>query len=248
MQRKNPIKWSDDSLKKLEIERQKFNRKIYNARRNPEMRDVLPKPISKSDLNQKIDKFATKWDYNREIKSLQSAREKGAFDVVKNKKGLELTRWEKEDVKKRLDYINRKREEKRVKYDASRGEQSRSAKLSDLRRNKLMAKKLNFDDKKSKEEWELFVTSIENEMYAKDKALIYKQNYLKTVENELGAAGLELYEYVEGLDEKIIANALWEKDELLRIGFLYDPIEQERRAKAALEHWMSYIDNLKTGK
>ena len=86
----------------------------------PKLRDVLPKPITKSDLKQKIDKFATKWDYNREIKSLQSAREKGAFAVVKNKKGLEITRWEKEDVKKRLDYINRKREEKRVKYDASR--------------------------------------------------------------------------------------------------------------------------------
>ena len=88
-------------------------------------------------------------------------------------------------------------------------------------------------------------SSIENEMYAKDKALIYKQNYLKAVENELGEAGLELYDFVEGLDEKIVAEALWDKDEMLWIKFVYDPIEQERRAKAALEHWMSYIDNLK---
>ena len=244
MQRKNPIKWSDDSLKKLELERQKFNRKIYNARRNPELRDVLPKPITKSDLNQKIDKFATKWDYNREIKSLQSAREKGAFAVVKNKKGLEITRWEKDDVKKRLDYINRKREEKRVKYDASRGEQSRSAKLSDLRRNKLMTKKWNFKEKSSKEEWDLFVSSIENEMYSGDNGDKYKNNYLTAIDNFLGEAGKELKDFLSDVPAETMLNAYWEDDELLRIQFISDPIQADIIANTVLEKWRNRIGQL----
>lgn len=235
MQRKNTIKWRDADLEKLESERLSFNRKIYYERRkNPEIRHILPDTIKKKDLKERIN---TRWDFNREIKSMQAIKEKGALSPVSNKKGVEITKWEYKDTKKRLSVLNKRREAKLQKYDKSRGEQSRIAKMSDLRRNRLTPKKFDFDKKSSKEEWDLFVKSIEKEMLGGDGGARYKANYLTAIDNYLGESGKELKEFLKDVDPQTMLDAYWEEDELLRIQFISDPIEAELISRSALEKW-----------
>ena len=80
-----------------------------------DMKRALPERANAKYLRGLIE---TRQDFNREVKALKRFSEKGAEDVVSvpnNKNNLKITKWQKEEMSRRLAPINRKRA-KRYEY------------------------------------------------------------------------------------------------------------------------------------
>ena len=110
----NKIRWREDDKKELARLAKNFNAKIeYQLKKNPELKDILPKKVKVKDLKKDI---ASRKDLNRTLEKLSSFSKRGMEKVVTNEKGERATLFEIEQTKKNVRRLNaqRRAEQKRI--------------------------------------------------------------------------------------------------------------------------------------
>ena len=123
MSKRYNIKWTESDNAELKKTVKNFNAKISRLERKyPKLKNVLPEKITVEQMKQLID---TRQDFKREMNSLRRFTDRknvirqnvdgtftGVVDVPENKYNLKTTKWQKEEMTRRVSYINRVRKQK----------------------------------------------------------------------------------------------------------------------------------------
>lgn len=109
------IRWRDSDQDELRKAVKNFNAKITRLeRKNPEQKNALPERITVKQMKDLID---TRQDLKRELNSLRRFTQRGSEEMVTipdSDYNLKTTKWQKEEMTRRVGIINRKRK-KRLK-------------------------------------------------------------------------------------------------------------------------------------
>ena len=107
------IRWRKDDSEQLRKAVKNYNAKIDRlAKKNPESASALPEKTSVRQMKELID---TRQDLNREINALRRFSKKGAetlVDVPDSEYNLKITKWQKNEMTRRVGIINRKRKKR----------------------------------------------------------------------------------------------------------------------------------------
>lgn len=131
MGRQYNIKWSEADEKELKRVVRNYNAKINRlAKKNPEFKSSLPEKLDSEYVKKLKNMIVTRQDFNREINSLKRFSNKGSEDMFvildsgeTIKKDIydsnpekyqstyqtKITRWEKNEINRRVPIINKKR-------------------------------------------------------------------------------------------------------------------------------------------
>lgn len=113
IRRRQTFKWSDADNAALSSAVRRFNAKIDRlGAANPEIKNALPEKISVKQYRKLI---GTRRDLNSELKSLERFLKEGAekiVDVPDSYYNLKTTKWQKDEMLRRVGTINRKRKER----------------------------------------------------------------------------------------------------------------------------------------
>jgi hypothetical protein len=233
MSRKPNINWRASDAERLEKEIRRFNAKVSRTKRaHPELENILPETIKKSDKAKMIEEIKAKprSEFNKQINSLSRFSKRGAEQVIVSKTGNAVTKWEKNEVALKVAQINRERARERKAVQnmdvTSRGESVglKRGQMGSERLNELHPKKFNFDKIKGGKEWEKFKASVERQASpeARDKRMEeYKANYIKGLKEAFGEYANDIIEIVESLPaEKVVSTYYGEQE--ATIAFFYE--------------------------
>lgn len=222
-------KFSKSSEQELKKAVNKFNRKIKRLETVDREIDI-PEKANISAIKERV---TTKWDLNREIDRLERFSKRNAEELIKNKSGVVLSRWEFENIQK---------EQKRLSAKLSRDIESYSKitptafgkkqketyalmgdeKLSNLKARKraLSGKNVMKLDKEALSSLETLINKT-SAIYRKDKEVFYN-NYLDGTILNLG--------YYVGYDQEKL-NYIREKLSELSPNQFTKAFEQEQALK-----------------
>ena len=221
-----------DIGKEIEKQVKRYNDKLKReANKNPGLSDFLPDRLSAKDLKSKV---KTPKDLRLLENKVNRLFGEGALKPVQTKQGVKTTAYELREIKLAVERINRQRQ-KELKQAAP---STQKGTMGSIRQNSLQPKDFNPDNIR-KSDWDKFVESAEKQSwdsYTKDKMIKYKENYLKSVKENLGRQGKELYDYVSKLTPEQLYESFYD-DPILQIGFTSDPLPAASIAKAALAGW-----------
>lgn len=133
MSKQYRIKWTEADLKELNRVVKNFNSKLARLeKKDPKNANKLPKfskEVFDPDLRENVVVFTdrlsvnqlkeminTRQDFNREINALKRFSRRGAEKLVSidnTDNNIEITKWQKEEMNRRLVYINKRREARR---------------------------------------------------------------------------------------------------------------------------------------
>lgn len=129
MSRRSAIRWKQSDEAELKKAVRNFNDKIRRLeKKNPELKNTLPDRVSVKEIKNLIE---TRQDLKRELNSLRRFSKRGAEELVTvpdSKYNLKITKWQKNEMSRRIGVINRKRKE-RYKYLSEIEMTSRGQKL-----------------------------------------------------------------------------------------------------------------------
>ena len=124
MSRKYNIRWREADEKELQRVVKNYNAKLSRlAKKNPEMKSARPERVSAAQLRDMIE---TRQDLNRELNSLRRFSQKGAEEIVEvpdNDYNLKITKWQKEEITRRVAVINRTRAQRLKKMEGTEAAQ-----------------------------------------------------------------------------------------------------------------------------
>ncbi len=125
------IKWSEADEKELKRVVRNYNDKINRlAKKNPKMKNALPDKLYSRDVAELKNSIVTRTDFKRELKALKRFSDRGSEDmfiILDSGKTIKkevydnnpdkyqstyktyLTRWEKNEINRRVPIINKKR-------------------------------------------------------------------------------------------------------------------------------------------
>ena len=110
MSKQHSIRWRESDQQELARVVKNFNAKVRRlAKKNPEIADYLPDTVTVKEIKGLID---TRQDLNRELNSLRRFSKRGAEEIVTipdTDYNLKTTKWQKEDMTRRVAVINRRR-------------------------------------------------------------------------------------------------------------------------------------------
>ena len=123
MSKRYNIKWTESDNAELKKTVKNFNAKISRLERKyPKLKNVLPDKVTVEQMKELID---TRQDLKRELNSLKRFTDRknvirqnvdgtftGVVNVPENKYNLKTTKWQKEEMTRRVSYINRVRKQK----------------------------------------------------------------------------------------------------------------------------------------
>lgn len=124
MSRKYNIRWSEADEKELQRVVKNYNAKLTRlSKKDPEIKNALPDRVSAAQLRDMIE---TRQDLNRELNALRRFSQKGAeelVDVPDNDYNLKITKWQKEEINRRVGVINRTRKQRLQKMQETEATQ-----------------------------------------------------------------------------------------------------------------------------
>ena len=180
----------------------------------------------------------------------RGGRQSGRKNLVKvdggylNQHGVLFTEEQKKDLERSVNRSNYQRKKMQAEADLI------NPRNRDLR---LMGKESDFivsrqskslQQFKSMEDFEKFLdkqSKIQSGEYLADRTRLYKQNYMKAVQNELGDAGIAMR--IRMMKPEDFRKLVEEKGEDLEIGFVYDPSTKVARRNTIRETLgMSLVD------
>lgn len=119
MSKQHNIRWTENDLKELRRSVKNFNAKVKRLEDKYNGSDVvLPERMSVKELKEIV---TTRRDLQRELKSLQSFTQRGSEEIVNipnTNNNIEMTKWQREEMKKREKLINDKRYYRRKKLES----------------------------------------------------------------------------------------------------------------------------------
>lgn len=221
MQKPSNIRWRNQDIVKLRKTVSKFNAKLTRiTKAHPEMADFLPSRLSVKNARENI---ATRNDFNRFISSHERFMVKGAERPIMSKSGVMSTEWEHNEVKRNIALINRRRKAQLKKINPS----PYKGNMGTVEHNNLRPKKDRFDDL-TPQVWKQFVAQVARESrenYNYEKAILYKNNYLKSVYKNLGKYAEEIAQRVSKIDAMEFFKLSMDNYDVLSIDFPYDDLE-----------------------
>lgn len=218
-----------------------FN-KVRNAyaRSHKNSKYYLPPIISVEDTLKTT--YSSRAEFNRELKRLERATRKGAFDVVITKGGEVSTKWELKEASNLRRSVLAKRKALEKKVDKTTKDKERAEKRKKYLRESIGISSLNLKELKFGE-LNRFIKSLTlanddiEKLWIKDAQ--YKANYLNAL-NELNLPkNDELYQIVESLSAEEVATAQY-VDRFLDIDQPYFVEEIEDLRDKLLSHWKRY--------
>lgn len=124
MSRKYNIRWSEADEKELRRVVKNYNAKLSRLeKKDPDIKNALPDRVSAAQLRDMIE---TRRDLNRELNALRRFSQKGAeelVDVPDNDYNLKITKWQKEEINRRVATINRTRKQRLQKMQETEAKQ-----------------------------------------------------------------------------------------------------------------------------
>lgn len=242
MSRKSHIRWGESDAEKLAKEVKRFNAKVYRTRKkHPELADILPNTIKKADKKAIVEELKSlpRAEFTKKLNSLARFSERGAEKEIVSKTGNRVTRYEKKEVDIKVRIINARRTMERKINEVEKPSQTTRT-MGDMKHNELKPKSYDFDKIKKGKEWELFKATIDKQSradYSINKMEKYKANYLQCINDNLGEAGRELYNFISVIPAEVLYRKYWEEDAVLRIQFTSDPLPADDIAEESLSHW-----------
>jgi len=196
-----------------------FNAKIARL----EQQGVKTSLPSRAGLREITDRPSK--DIRKEIDRLKRFTKKGAESAV-DFNGFQITKFERQDIGNQLRSVNLKRSIRRKKGDFENT-------------NKKVTPKF-----RSKNEIKKFQASLKREgssNFEEIRAELYKENYIKALENVFGSPADDLISLIEGTDSEMLVDEGL-KNDLLSLTFTYDPVEAERKLKSIESEWARILE------
>jgi hypothetical protein len=252
MQRKPNIKWRNGDTEKLEKEIKRFNAKVYyNRRKNPELEDILPSPITKDQKEKMIKAFqqAPRTEFNKELRSLARFSKRGNENIIVSKTGNAVTKWERNEIGYKVAQINRERTKERKLYESmpatsqgkplnwTRGE------VGGERLNELQPKKFDFDKIRKGKEWEKFKETVNAQASYTNKMEMmegFKNNYYLALE-EFGGYAEDVQSIIDMLPAEKVVETYYKEQEAT-IKFIYEKDDEDSHLDIIREIWETALD------
>lgn len=208
-----------DTLQNKELAKivKNFNAKINRLIKKGVSADALPQKISVKGLKADI---TNKRDYNRIVRTYSKFTIRGAEKIIKNKKGVSYTKWQRDKLKndvRRLNYA-------RSKALAKAAPSTYKGTMGSIRERNLSPKKVNLQNISSQKALQNVVQGIEKQLranYAEEKARQYKSNYMQSWYNAFGLEGMDLLQRIAAIPNDVFYNMYYD-DPRLQIDFVYD--------------------------
>lgn len=212
MPRRYNIRWSEADQAELKRVVKNFNAKLTRlAKKDPQSAAALPERVSAAQLRDMIE---TRQDLNRELNALRRFSQKGAEELVTapdNDYNLKITKWQKEEMNRRIGVINRKRADRLKKMQdieaTSRGEKlgytvgqigMGRAEEHSLDPLKAFTPKMNRPDMKKK--FRQIIKESQSGYWNKRDEML-RQNYIKSLEQNYNPEDLvEIIEKIQNMD------------------------------------------------
>ena len=233
------------SRKQLYKERAELAKEVrrFNTKRTklinelPQLESYLPEKLSTDKI---YDTITDRKDFKETIKSIDRFLKPGAEKPVFTAKGIKTTEYEIKETKKKVDTINKRRRHEKEKANVS----TTKGTMGTIRANNLNDKKFDIN-KMTTGDWESFKASVEKQFassYFNEKNDLYKENYLKGLENEgylLNPKGRALYDRISKMNPKLLADMFYD-DPVLQLEFVYDLHNLEIRIDEIMRHLDNY--------
>ena len=260
MPKYHKIRWNDADSKELERVVRNFNSKINRlSKKNPEMKNALPDKVTVRQLKELIN---TRQDLKRELNSLKRFSKRGSEEIIivpDTEYNLKTTKWQKNEISRRLAVINRKRQERLKQMQdvemKSRGESlgytrgqlgmGRQMELSFLPLNGF-TRYMNQKDLKWK--WKTILAESQSDYYTK-RDFQLRENYIKSLKENYRENDIKgVIEIIEKMDIHDFLQTFQEEGGTFE--FSYPPDEEQYNAylsgvKATWEKVKNKIKKLK---
>ena len=193
MPKKYNIRWQESDNQELAKAVRNFNAKLKRLeKKNPKLKNVLPDKVSVAQMKNLIE---TRQDLKRELNALKRFSKRGAeeiIDVPGNDYNLKATKWQKEEMTRRIGVINRKRKKRLKEIEQtpikSRGESTGYTKgqlgMGKAEENSLKPMKA-FTPKMSRADFKHKFKQIMQESqtsYWNKRDILMKESYIKSLE------------------------------------------------------------------
>ena len=231
------IKWRKQDIENVRNVVRQFNRKLtMTERKHPETKGKLPERLTVAEVMKQIQ---TRKDYNKLVNSYKRFyQRKDSIDLISNKNGLEVTKWEKREAEINLRAVNRKRAARRKATGATTFTGT-MGKLDDMHLNK---RHYDFDSFSSKSLWDSFKKSVRDETLSSwdfDKKSIWYGNLRKAINNQFGENN-ELNDILDRIDPEILLKEFF-KNPFISFDFIYDNYQAIEKRFNKLERELTDI-------
>lgn len=231
------IKWRKQDIENVRNVVRQFNRKLtMTERKHPEMKGKLPERLTVADVMKLIQ---TRKDYNKLVNSYKRFyQRKDSTNLISNKNGLEVTKWEKREAEINLRAVNRKRAARR-KASGATTFTGTMGKLDDMHLNK---RHYDFDSFSSKSLWDSFKKSVRDETLSSwdfDKRSIWYGNLRKAINNQFGENN-ELNDILDRIDPEILLYEFF-KNPFIDFYFIYDDHQTKEKRFNKIERELTDI-------
>lgn len=212
------IRWNRNDYARLSYWVRKFNSKIKELERE-EKKLYLPSLLTYKEVKSQI---LTRQELNRTINSLKRFQRKGAEDIRITEGGEKLSNWEYKELKilQRASSRHLRSEIQSLKHDGVPYITSEERQLRATINNIMKldnAQKADFHRIKSR------ILFIGRSDYEYKKAVIWRENYLKTIQNFSGYKGYDkLMEVVNSFSDPVkFFNFIKDRTEVLISDYLH---------------------------
>lgn len=250
MSKQHKIRWNANDEQELKRVVRNYNAKINRLiKKNPSMKNVLPEKVSVGQMRKLIN---TRQDLKREINALKRFSKRGSekiVDVPGNDYNLKTTKWQKEEMTRRIGIINRKRKA-RLKELAeteltSRGESlgytkaeigMGRAEIIDLMPMNAFSAKMSRSDLNKK--FENILKESQSDYWGK-RDYLFKENYIKALEEHFSKDDVaDIVEAIKGMDIKDFMETAWAEDYKMEYPYWTDKDTYDQHLKALKTIWI----------
>lgn len=228
------IKWRRvDEVKVRNIVR-RFNIKIASVSRlHPNLASYQPDKLNANAMIENLRKVSRQ-EFNRQIGRLERYLRKGAERAYMTRAGVITTEWQRREVANTLRSINARNRAIIKKYNLVPG-----SGRSEIARYENLRQRANNFERIQPEVFKNYVANLERQASGVDlerKNLIYKENFMQAIKNELGVNS-PLYGMVEQTEPSKLADILF-SDEIFTLQFVYDPYERQQIENMMIERFL----------
>lgn len=231
------IKWREQDKRKLQRAVKNFNAKITRvSKAHPDLAAIQPARRSAKEMEERL-KQMTRADYNRTIRALQRySSKKGSEQARVTDGGVTTSKWQLDQMRYDLAYINNRRERKQKVLNAQPGS-GLVYRLADenLYKIKDNSKTANLND------FMKFSRMLEEKLFNESDPVAldrYHQNFLSAIEDQFGSSS-SVYQKVAAMSDSAVFNLSWKFSEKFSFEFIYDRnvsmVEREKTVLAELE-------------
>lgn len=229
------IRWTKNQKQNLSKAVKRWNAKLAReVRKNPDLIDVPGlRRLSVKELKQDI---TSAKDLNRQIKEIDRAFKKGAWEVLKSDKGALTTKHQLQTFKINLRTANRR--QSKIRDNIITPGDERIKKVSYVPQYKVDFKTI------SSERWEKLLNTANNLVstsFESKRQEQMKKRYIKAIKSTIGVNSPELLEIIQQLPAELIDQNMFDTHELGLMIFYEEQLDSEQRAEMILQSWFERL-------